>query len=131
MFLARGAGDSIKPGVERSETPGNRNPKRPQPAERAIVLRLQERNDSAVGRSAGWHYSLAVNPGFRCAPPQALCYRPLRGLDSVFTVGSLLAVQSLLFVQSSPKPITTEKASTLTRSTPLFNSVSAIQPQPD
>ena len=44
----------------------------------------------AVGRSADWHYRWTINLGFRCAPPQALCCRPLRGLRAFALITKLL-----------------------------------------
>ena len=34
----------------------------------------------SIGRFAGFGFFVAALLGFRCASPQALCYRPLRGL---------------------------------------------------
>ncbi len=92
VYLARGAGDSIKPGVKRSGTPGP-NEHGSKPAERATVLvdwpcYIRE----SIGISnvpikalsptprAGIFFR-TVNLGFRYAPPQALCCHPLRGLE--------------------------------------------------
>ena len=65
------AGDSIKPGVKRSGTPGPATQKDPQPAERATAANT----GNTVARSAGWYYlstitwgSLRFTPGFMLSP---------------------------------------------------------------
>ena len=74
---------SIKPEVKRSGTPKVKVVNNNYACEAADRARDHEniiRNDSAVARSAGFRYFLVRFLGFRCAPPQALCRRPLRGL---------------------------------------------------
>ncbi len=95
---AREAADGVKPGAQRSGTPGTvveiiqsprsgRQQSQPlSPAPRALEV------------------SWVAHLGFRCAPPQALCYRPLRGLrtESVITdtnqpdFGKLLDIEMLV-----------------------------------
>jgi hypothetical protein len=66
------AGDSIKPGVKRSGTPGD-CPKIMLARERAIEFTVTARCRPLRGLCfAGLQFL-----GFRYAPPQALCYRPL------------------------------------------------------
>src|SRR5437870_4159237 len=73
-------GYSIKPGVERSETPGIVGVQREGPAKWATAV--------STSKSQIWGYRTLralgvfrlVNLGFRFAPPQALCFHPLRGL---------------------------------------------------
>ena len=59
--------------MERSGTPGTTNRKT---AARGSG-RQPQGHVNAVARSAGCHYFWTMNLGFRCAPPQALCCRPL------------------------------------------------------
>jgi hypothetical protein len=68
--------------VERSETPGIAKPKISKAREAADRRYDEERtSDSSVGRFADSKYFLNdLFLGFRCASPQALCHRPLRGL---------------------------------------------------
>jgi hypothetical protein len=80
---ARGAGASVKPGVERSETPGSINRKTcraREAADRGRIKKTSFVDDLPVGRSAGFGYFQLRFLGLRFAPPQALRYRPLRGL---------------------------------------------------
>lgn len=79
----RGAADSIKPGVKRSGTPGTIDEIIQKPAKRPTAD-LMPLGAQAIGRSAGSVICLLVILGFRCAPPQALCLRPLRGLEIIF-----------------------------------------------
>src|SRR2546426_7431413 len=72
------AGDSIKPGVERSGTPGTvdeiiQSPRSGRQRRRCVLVILP-----AIGRFAGSarFFGLMIL-GFRCAPPQALRCRPL------------------------------------------------------
>jgi hypothetical protein len=53
----REAGVSIKPGVQRSETPGSSTQKFVEFAKRPMALRIEKlsRGDSTVGRSAGFN----------------------------------------------------------------------------
>jgi hypothetical protein len=81
--LTREAGVSIKPGVERSGTPGTvdafiQSPRSGrQRKEQIDVVKIA----TSIARSAGSGIFLGgFFLGFRCAPPQALCCRPLRGL---------------------------------------------------
>jgi hypothetical protein len=66
------------------------------PAERGIVA-IDVCTRTAIGRFAGFaNFGLTIL-GFRCAPPQALCHRPLRGLipsrvREVSTPGNLIDV---------------------------------------
>ena len=87
---ACGAGDSIKPGVERSGTPGGVN-NNYEPAKaggsavdrRAVMLVTYTWRTVACTLSpafAGFHFFLDSFLGFRCTPPQALCCRLLRRL---------------------------------------------------
>ena len=73
------AGDSIEPWVERSGTPGTRCTNIVEPAERPIESDMETAIEmirlSAAPRAS--QFSRAKFLGFRCAPPQALCYRPL------------------------------------------------------
>jgi hypothetical protein len=84
---ACGAGDSVKPGVERSETPGSQSEK----------TRAREAGDSlhntanAIAHSVGWYCPWTINLGFRYAPPQALRYRLLRRLGARSNVDNPLA----------------------------------------
>ena len=39
---------------------------------------------TSVARFAGRQVMWDLNLGFRCAPPQALCFHPLRGLRQLF-----------------------------------------------
>ncbi len=75
-------GDSIKPGVERSGTPGSWEYK----------TRAREVGDSYIlSKLRPLHYRtlralsffMFFNLGFRCAPPQALCFHPLRGFWNI------------------------------------------------
>ena len=66
------AGDSIKPGVKRSGTPGSSTQILAELAERAIArVRLQERIGAAVGRSAGaWSNFVDVSWGSAALHPR-------------------------------------------------------------
>src|SRR5260370_18053982 len=69
-------GDSIKPGVERSETPGLTTRKKTRARKRKPAIYSDE---SLSPRFAGAFLSTLKILGFRSAPPQALCFHPLRG----------------------------------------------------
>src|SRR5207253_7764861 len=73
-------GDSIKPGVERSGTPGSSEPRGNSPRSRREPSQRVSRGFWAIARFARSVSFRSVNLGFRCAPPQALCFYPLRGL---------------------------------------------------
>ena len=79
-----GAGDSIKPGVKRSETPGRVCQKECRAREACgsphgpMILPLQ--TQTAFARFAGSGFLLSRILGFRFASPQASRCRPLRGL---------------------------------------------------
>jgi hypothetical protein len=88
--LARGAGESIKPGVKRSETPGSTHINF-EPVKRATDRTVYERSNPSYPRAPARGKSLPPTSrarfrdsliflGFRYAPPQALCSHPLRGL---------------------------------------------------
>ena len=82
LLLAREAGVSIKPGVERgfaSATPGSRNKNMSEPVKRATALNAMNAVAHFMG-SRAFQYSIL---GFRSqslAPPQVLCSRLLRRL---------------------------------------------------
>jgi hypothetical protein len=78
----RKAGGSIKSGVERSETPGKAEKKNPKRAKRATA-NCRNFSERTVAHFAGSVTFLQLSLGFRFAPPQALCCRPLRGLPSL------------------------------------------------
>jgi hypothetical protein len=93
QILVRGADESVKPGVKRSETPGTVNRKNLEPAERAMEFAMTKNIVSqSPYRSPAFRSCFRCRPlrglriccglflGLRCAPPQALCRRPLRGL---------------------------------------------------
>ena len=75
-------GDSIKPGVERSETPGSFDEKEEpakrgdNPSSRGVTVRQSYRTLRALCSLR--FFSL----GFRFAPPQTSCFSPLRGLGT-------------------------------------------------
>ena len=72
-----GAGDSIKPGVKRSETPGSPTEKLPEPAERAIAVSIYKTSVLMVSLSAATRTSVMLACGFlglRFASSQALCF---------------------------------------------------------
>jgi hypothetical protein len=81
---ARVAGESIKPAVERSETPGYR-----------------PYGEWLSPRSAGSSFALELILGFRCAPPRLYANAALRGLKArallnlirAFFSGSVLGSQ--------------------------------------
>ena len=91
--VAREAGDGIKPGVERSGTPGfgaEKERARETGDSRFIMRSSQHRirssplikallSLSSVARSRGLRHIFLPVLGFRVAPPQALCHHPLRG----------------------------------------------------
>ena len=78
-ILARVAGGSIKPGVERSETPGSLVQQGRDHDVGDSHLSKVNCGVSAIARFARSVFLFVVNLGFRCAPPQALCFHPLRG----------------------------------------------------
>src|ERR1700730_7643104 len=56
--------------------------KKPERAERVIAPTLQFTHDKALSpTSRALPFLFQSILGFRCAPPQALCCRPLRGLN--------------------------------------------------
>jgi hypothetical protein len=67
------AGDSIKPGVKRSGTPGDCPKIMPARGARDSVYRDPGLSPATAG---WWSFGLQFL-GFRYASPQALCYRPL------------------------------------------------------
>ncbi len=75
---ALGAGDGVKPQVERSGTRGTRS---------MMNLRARETGDGLVWETppplTGLSHSVLYFPGFRFAPPGALHHRPLCGLDAL------------------------------------------------
>ena len=78
----RGADDGIKPGVERSETPGDRREKNPKPAERTTVE--SSTNDvfviaTSIGRFADCATFCVDILGFRYAHPRL--YAIVRSAD--------------------------------------------------
>src|SRR5213592_800185 len=85
---ACGAGDSIKPGVERQRNPRYEAPKADKPVERASAVSLSSFVSSTsivpaplcrpLSRADVLFFQWSL--GLRCAPPQALCCHPLRGL---------------------------------------------------
>ena len=79
MKKVREAQEGIKPGVERSETPGIRIVKNHEPAEWATALMYQVniRIQSAIARFRGLQLYLPLILGLT---PQALCRRALRAL---------------------------------------------------
>src|SRR6266498_1415569 len=75
---ACGAGGRIKPGVERSGTPGRwrNHTSSPRSGRQLFVIRhfmIIEIGPIAVARFAGWDDKPLSYLGFRCAPPQQLC----------------------------------------------------------
>src|SRR5713226_7551412 len=73
-------GDSIKPGVEPSETPGRVKVWSRKPTKWATAISSRANSSvCAVGRFARSVFFRLVILGFRFAPPQALCFYPLRG----------------------------------------------------
>ena len=113
---ARGAGVGIKPGVERSETPGTRSLKtlKARGAAESGIITGYVRNRTAIGRSAGSDVSLVIDPGVslrftpgfmpssapRTKNQLALRYRPLRGLKC----RRLAAQTQILFQQRVKLP---------------------------
>ena len=85
----RGAHESIKPGVERSGTPGNSRSMDLEPAERAIGdLDKIVNSQLTIGPAISYRplaraldFLFVPHLGFRFAPPQALCCRALRALS--------------------------------------------------
>ena len=69
---------------EAQRNPRIKSPKTIEPAKRRQRSQLPNvnRDDSTIGRSAGFIYFQRRFLGFRFAPPQALCCHPLRGLSS-------------------------------------------------
>jgi hypothetical protein len=89
MRSACGAGDSIKPGVERSGTPGRIQEQRlaRDSGRQSVRFRIGqiikqnlERKRSGCRPRRGLTAFADSNLGFRYAPPQALCCRLLRRL---------------------------------------------------
>jgi len=88
---AREAGDSIKPGVERQRNPRTRRSKKAKAREvgdsgnKLRIVDLQALSPA----SRAWEYCIVGGPwGSADAPPQALCYRPLRGLERFLVAGA-------------------------------------------
>ena len=65
-----------------------------EPAKRATALAITNvnRDVSSVARSAGLNIFTDAYLGFRFAPPQALCFHPLRGLLLIVKIGVRLAI---------------------------------------
>lgn len=91
--LARGAGGSIKPGVERSGTPGSggRCGKARETGDSRLI---RPRVLSPAPRARQIH--LPSFPGFRFAPPWALRFRLLRRLVEMKTFITAIVISSLL-----------------------------------
>jgi hypothetical protein len=75
LSSTREAGASIKPGVERSGTPGTAVEKirSPRSGRQRKHYELRLVIATAIGRFAGYGYLSFLILGFRFAPPQALC----------------------------------------------------------
>src|SRR5438552_17132350 len=74
-------GDSIKPGVERSGTPGIVGEQREEPAKWATAVSSSKLQVLGYRTLRALVFFRLVNLGFRFAPPQALCFHPLRGFE--------------------------------------------------
>jgi hypothetical protein len=70
----RGAGESIKPGVSGAKPQGQRIPTTTERAKRATERSL---GNLSCRPLRGLFPRISIVLGFRSAPPQALCYRPL------------------------------------------------------
>ena len=75
-ILARGADDNVKPGAKRSETPGQAEEDRAEPAEWATAQTQKVRNVCRPLCRLPFRWPLA----FLGLTPQALCCRQLRRL---------------------------------------------------
>ena len=76
-------GDGIKPGVERSGTPGSLYAKA-EPAKWATAVHQNESQRLGYRMLRALCLSLLVNLGVRFAPPQASCFHPLRGFGECY-----------------------------------------------
>jgi hypothetical protein len=97
LETARGEGERVKPGVERSGTPGQAHRKELEPAKWAAEFGGCEKAATGVARFTGSKLIHVCNLGFRFAPPQALRCHPLRGFEE--------SIECLLQVKPTPSSV--------------------------